>query len=137
MPKTDPRNLMQEMRDPFDLARELKQVWEWCRISLDQHTPLMDQINFLRFFSFGISSSYCLIKFCFLAAPAHVCWWACSMQSVTVGECGFTPGVLERLVCFVRQSTRRPRRMAMLQRVGRRHREFVTKESLYSSWHIW
>jgi len=26
MPKTDPRNLMQEMRDPFDLARELKQV---------------------------------------------------------------------------------------------------------------
>ena len=24
------------------------------------------------------------------------------MQSVIVGECGFTPGVLERLVCFVR-----------------------------------
>ena len=75
MPKTDPRNLMQEMRDPFDLARELKQVWEWCRISLDQHTPLMDQINFLRFFSFGISSSYCLIKFIIMWSWMSVRRW--------------------------------------------------------------
>ena len=52
---------MQEMRDAYDLARETSV--RVIQNSLDQRIPLVHQINFLRFFRFGIVFSYCIIKF--------------------------------------------------------------------------
>ena len=51
---------MQEMRDAYDLARETSV--RVMQNSLDQRIPLVHQINFLRFFRFGIVFSHCIIK---------------------------------------------------------------------------
>ena len=52
MDRPDARNPMQEMRDAYDLARETSV--RVMQNSLDQRIPLVDQINFLRFFVLGL-----------------------------------------------------------------------------------